>query len=151
MRRLTIILIILSLTATAQVKPIAIKSGLLLFSGCMDATAEVLRINYNQFNNVFTNANPNFWNPEISYVNKWENGDSKQGEKFTFSSTALVWTTDGYHLTRMLRNCTMIAAVTINIGDFKKPCKQYLIEAVIYYLSYTTGFNLTYNLIYKMP
>ena len=44
----------------------------------------------------------------------------------------------------------MIAAVTIDIGN-KKPFKQYLIEAIIYYFSYTAGFNFTYNVIFKMP
>lgn len=127
-----------------------IKSGLMFISGCFDANAEVLRINYNQFDAVFTGANQQFCNPNESWVNKWKNGDYKQGEKFLFSSTALVWTTDGYHLMRTLRNCTMIAAVTINLTG-KKPFKQYLIEALIYYVSYTAGFNFTYNLIYKMP
>ena len=154
MKKLFNILILLSLCLTLQAqiefKPIALKSGLMFVSGCFDANAEVLRINYNQFDAVFTNANQQFWNPDISYQNKWKNGDYKQGEKFLFSSTALVWTTDGYHLMRTLRNCTMVAALTINIGD-KKPFKQYLIEALIYYVSYTAGFNFTYNLIYKMP
>jgi hypothetical protein len=42
--------------------------------------------------------NPLFWNPNISWKNKWKNGDHKQGEKFKFSSTALVLTTDAWHL-----------------------------------------------------
>ena len=154
MKKLFNILILISLCLTLQAqiefKPIALKSGLMFVSGCFDANAEVLRINYNQFDNVFTGANPAFWNPDESWVNKWKNGNPDEGEKFLFSSTALVWTTDGYHLMRTLRNCTMIAALTINIGD-KKPLKQYLIEALIYYVSYTAGFNFTYNVIYKMP
>ncbi len=153
---LTLILLTCTLQAQAQVltkediKPLFVKSGLLCLSGAFDATAEVCRINYSYFDQVFPGADPQFWNPSESAGNKWKNGDSKQGEKFLFSSTALVWTTDGYHLTRMMRNCTMVAALTINIGD-KKPFKQYLIEALIYYMSYTAGFNITYNLIFKMP
>ncbi|MBK9357710.1 MAG: hypothetical protein IPN08_10040 [Bacteroidales bacterium] len=141
----------ITLTVSGQTwKPIAIKSGLLFTSGCFDATAEVCRINYTYFDNVFPGANDKFWDAKQSAGNKWKNGDYKQGEKFLFSSTALVWTTDGYHLMRTIRNCTMIAAVTIDIGN-KKPFKQYLIEAIIYYFSYTAGFNFTYNVIFKMP
>ena len=158
MNKLGNILILILLTCTLQaqvltkadIKPLIVKSGLMCLSGSFDATAEVLKINYSYFDKVFPGANPEFWNPKESAGNKWKNGDRKQGERFLFSSTALVWTTDGYHLTRMLRNCTMVAALTINIGD-KKPLKQYLIEAVIYYFAYTAGFNLAYNLIYKMP
>ena len=114
-----LILIFLSCTLQAQVltKQMFVKSGLLCLSGSFDATAEVLHINYTYFDKVFPGADPKFWNPHESAGNKWKNGDYKQGEKFLFSSTVLVWTTDGYHLTRMLRNCTMIAGLTINIGD----------------------------------
>ena len=156
MKALITILLLLSLNVTGQIipkeaiKPITFKSGLLFASGCFDATAEVCRINYTYFNAVFTNSNPKFWDAKKSAGNKWKNGDREQGEKFLFSSTALVFTTDGYHLMRMMRNCTMIAAVTIDIGN-KKPFKQYLIEAIIYYFSYTAGFNFTYNVIFKMP
>lgn len=150
-RLIAIALILLTNTLTGQTwKPIAIKSGLLFTSGCFDATAEVCRINYTYFAAVFPNSNQQFWDAKKSAGNKWKNGDSQHGERFFLSSTALVWTTDGYHLTRMLRNCTMVAGLTINIGD-KKPFTQYLLEAVIYYFAYTAGFNLTYNLLFKMP
>lgn len=143
--------ILLTTTLIGQTwKPIAIKSGLLFTSGCFDATAEVCRINYSYFDKVFTGANQQFWDAKQSAGNKWKDGNSKNGEKFFLSSTALAWTTDGYHLMRTMRNCTMIAAVTIDIGS-KKPFKQYLIEAIIYYFSYTAGFNFTYNLVFKMP
>ena len=152
----TLILILITCTLQAQIltkediKPLIVKSGLLCLSGSFDATAEVVRINYSYFDKVFPGADPQFWDAKKSAKNKWKNGDSQQGERFFLSSTALVWTTDGYHLMRMMRNCTMVAGLTINIGD-KKPFKQYLIEAVIYYFAYTAGFNLTYNLIFKMP
>ena len=152
----TLILILITCTLQAQIltkediKPLIVKSGLLCLSGSFDATAEVVRINYSYFDKVFPGADPQFWDAKQSAGNKWKNGDSQQGERFFLSSTALVWTTDGYHLMRMMRNCTMVAGLTINIGD-KKPFKQYLIEAVIYYFAYTAGFNLTYNLIFKMP
>lgn len=155
----SIILIIASLTVQAQfiipkedLKPVLIRSGILMLSGGFDATAEVLRINYDQFAKVHPNANQNFWNPNESWRNKWKNGDPNQGEKYFFASTALVWTTDAYHLARTGRNITAMSAIIIPIGKrHKKPFKQYAAEFVIYYVSYTAGFNLVYNGIYKMP
>ena len=155
MKKLAIILILFSSTAAAQiitkemVKPLAIRSGLLMFSGFCDGTSEVLKIKYDSFDRVFPNANEQFWNYNISWTNKYKNG-APPTAKFPFSKNALVWTTDGYHLTRAIRNCTMIAAITIPISGHKhKKWYMYATEAGIYYLSYTTGFNLAYDVIFK--
>lgn len=156
MRTLTAILLLFASTVSGQIIPkedikhIMIKSGLLFVSGSFDATAEVLRIDYSRFEARFPEANQQFWNPNKSWTNKWKNGDPAQGEAFFLSSTALVWTTDAYHLMRTGRNMTMIAAVVIPIGK-RKNWKQYAIEVAIYYTSYTAGFNLIYNGLYKMP
>jgi len=152
----SLILILISLTSQSQVitkdmiKPIAFRSGLMIVSGFSDGTAEVLRINYSRFEARFPNANGQYWNPNESYKNKWKNGDINQGEKFFLSSTALVWTTDGYHMARMVRNCTMVAAVTIPIGKHKpRKWYSYVAESAIYYVSYTAGFNLAYDVVFK--
>ena len=152
---LTALLIALTLTTTAQIipkqdiKPVLLRSGLLMLSGSCDATAEVLRIDYSKFRAVHPRANEGWWNPNESWHNKWKNGDPEQGEAFLFSSTALVWTTDAYHFMRTGRNLTMISAIVIPIWS-KKPILQYVAEFVIYYISYTTGFNLMFNGVYKM-
>ena len=39
-----------------------------------------------------------FWIKELSYINKWKNGDKKQGEKFFGSSRWFVSLTDAWHL-----------------------------------------------------
>ena len=145
---LTILLLFTTLTVTSQWldRNSAIRCGLMFVSGMADGTAETLRVNYSDFNAVFPNANDRYWNHSVSWTNKWKNGDIKQGEKFPFSSTALVRTTDGYHQMRTIRNAAMIAAITIPIGR-KKNWKGYVAEAVTSYLSYTLGFTLTCDLI----
>ena len=147
---LTILLLFTTLTATSQWldRNTAIRCGLMFVSGMADGTAETLRTNYSDFNSVFPNANDRYWNPSVSWPNKWKNGDIRQGEKFLFSSTALVWTTDGYHQMRTIRNAAMITAITIPIGK-KKNWKGYVAEAGLSYLSYTLGFTLTWDLIFK--
>jgi len=154
MKKLFIILLLLPVLAVAQVfskqeiRAIGLRSGLLFTAGAFDGTAETLRYHYDEFQYVFPRANPQFWNPAISWPNKYKNGDYRQGEKFPLSSTALCWTTDGFHAMRTPRNLLMLTAIVIPL-DGKKSFKKYLIELGLYYLSYTGGFTLTYDVIYR--
>lgn len=133
----------------------------MVVSGFCDGTAETLRVHYDEFENVFPNANRKYWNPAESWENKWKmplrpsdnnwyylGYNPKYAEKFPYSSTALSFATDGYHMIRMVRNVTMITAIVIPIGS-KKNWKQYVVEAGCYYLAYTSGFNLAFDVIYK--
>lgn len=62
---------------------------------------------------IFRKWNQRFWNPVVSWHNKWKNnGTSKDGEKFPGSSTFLVWTTDAWHLSKML----YLSCIFISIG-----------------------------------
>lgn len=45
--------------------------------------------------------NPLFWNPQLSWENKYELGSSYKVEKFKFSTTLLVFLTDAWHLAQM--------------------------------------------------
>jgi len=75
--------------------------GLSLTSGVLDATAEVMMYNYDLFDGVFDIKNHTYWNPRLSYAQKWKNGDYRQGEAFLFSSTALSFLVEGRKLVRM--------------------------------------------------
>ena len=52
-----------------------------------------------------------FWDPEISWKNKYKNGDPKQGAKFPFSITLLVGLTDAWHFFKLLRNLFIFIGV----------------------------------------
>ncbi len=133
----------------AHLRKLIYSSGLLFMSGFCDATSEVLKIKYGSFERVFPKANDQFWDYNISWTNKYHNGTPPDA-RFMGSKTALVWTTDGYHLMRMIRNCTMIVAVTIPLkAGFHRSWKSYLKDGVIYYLSYTAGFNLAYDVVFE--
>jgi hypothetical protein len=154
MKQLLTILLLFTLTAHSQVirrdmvKPIVFRSTLMVMSGFCDGTSEVLKIKYDRFDRVW-HCNDQFWDYNISWHNKYKNGIAPD-PAFLFSKNALVWTTDGYHLMRMMRNCTMIASVTIPIGKHKpRKWYSYVAESAIYYVAYTTGFNLAYDVVYK--
>jgi hypothetical protein len=119
-----------------------------MLSGACDGLAETLKWHYSQFNARFANANPAFWNPAISWTNKYKNGDYLQGEKFWQSSRAFVFTTDGYHLSRMFRNVFIISAIAFEFNNYG-PLWIYIIIISSTYLTYTIGFSITYEIIFK--
>lgn len=121
-------------------------AGLLFASGMFDGLAEACKYKTSGVLEVLP-FDRQFIDPAVSWRNKWRNGDPSQGERFPLSSTALVGVTDMYHLSRTIRNVTMIAGVTIHIGEPKR-WYYYILDSVIYYISYTLGFTLSYDVIF---
>lgn len=134
-------------TTKKQESNLYITSSLLLVSGMADGLAEACKFHPKGVTEVF--GNPQFWDNSLSWRNKYRNGDPSQGAKFPLSTTALAWTTDGYHLSRMIRNTTMIIGLTITLNEPLRKWYYYIIEGVVYYIIYTTGFNLSYDIIFK--
>lgn len=64
-------------------------------------------MNMNEFqSSIFSDAtkyNPLYWNPSVSWQNKWKDPtDESKGPKFFLSTTALVFLTDAWHLFKFL-------------------------------------------------
>ena len=79
--------------------------GLICFTlmGISEAVMDTLQFHF--FKSKFSNFKKQlFWDPTISWKNKYKNGDPKQGPKFSFSTTLLVGLTDGWHFFKLLRN-----------------------------------------------
>ena len=97
-------------------------------SGASWGLHEATAYHWSAFQKRFPKANPNYWNPDISWKNKWKNGDVEQGEAFMGSSTVFVSFTDAKHmLASVHRLSTFGAGLTITIGE-KKPLKHYLAD-----------------------
>jgi hypothetical protein len=131
-----------------QISNLLIILLLCMLSGAFDGLAETLKWHYSQFNERFANANPAFWNPAISWTNKYKNGDYHQGEKFWQSSRAFVFTTDGYHLSRMFRNVFIISAIAFHISQPILFWQSSILFASAYF-TYTIGFSVVYDLLFK--
>lgn len=80
----------------------------ILLAGASEAVMDKLQFHFNK--SVFSNLKHRFWNPKESSRNKWKNGDKSKGERFLFSSTLLVFTTDAWHLFKWLRNNFLFAS-----------------------------------------
>lgn len=121
--------------------------GSLYLSGVFDGLGEILSAKYDHFQQVFPNADPTFWDRNRSWQRKWKNGDPSQGEAFPLSSTALVFLTDGYHLSRYARNRFMFIAIGFNWERPKKKWWYHIIDSLVYSAAYSLGFHTSYSLI----
>lgn len=118
-------------------------------AGMCEGGAETLKFHYYKVKNKYPNLNETYWNPEVSWTNKYKNGDVKQGPRFFGSTTFLVWTTDGYHMLRTSRNIFFITTLTLNKNKDKKKWYDYLIKIGTHTLAYQAGFHTTYTLMFK--
>lgn len=142
MKKITLIILLIPVFLQAQIyskkdiQELVIPASCLFVAGGFDGGAEYLKFHYTQ--------NSTYWNPSISWRNKWKNGDPQQGERFFMSSTAFVGLTDGYHMLRTARNGFMVIGITIRLGE-KRKWYKYAIDSAILYTSYNLGFNLLYE------
>ena len=124
-------------------------------SGMLDGTIESINYHYmNGFQPVFPHANPQFWNPSVSWVDKYKNNNPNMGPKYFGSTTFLSFTTDAYHLLRTGRNITDAFTLAFYVDrqclHYKQTSfKQVLIDALILAAIRDIGFNTTYSLIFR--
>lgn len=93
--------------------------------------------------------NSQYWNPLLSWKNKWHDGDPKNGEAFCQSSRLFVFLTDGWHMMKFIRNIFIFAAVLV-VATCELTIVQALIGVVLCRLMYGVGFAVTYNWIHKL-
>lgn len=142
--------------AQKKFKDYLLTGSAMLVSGMIDGTKESISFHYQGFKRFFPKANDKFWDPSISWRNKYKNNDPAQGQKFYGSTNMLVFTTDAYHALRttqraidglvlvsyMNKNCTGRQSFR---KRFKSMAKDFLILTAIR----CVGFNLTYNLAFN--
>jgi hypothetical protein len=93
---------------------------------------------------------PQFWNPALSWSNKYKDHTPANGEAFLGSSTFLVFTTDGWHLAKFIMLKFFVLAVLAfgfggrlyfsEVSDWVKM----IIGFVVFTLCYQAGFTLSY-------
>lgn len=158
-----IIVIILAILAERSLAQSAWKKYLVagssvLVSGMIDGTVESINYHYETgFKPRFKNANDQFWNPALSWRNKYKNADPSQGEKFKGSTTALVFTTDAYHMLRTGKRAIDASTLVYFVNkDCSIRAKKVRRKALIKdFLILTTircvGFHITYSYLFKQP
>jgi len=78
--------------------------GLVCFilAGISEGVMDTLQFHYHR--SIFIKFNRYFWNPQVSWKNKYKNNDPLQGPKFPLSTTLFVGLTDAWHLFKLVRN-----------------------------------------------
>lgn len=124
-----------------------LRYGTYFTAGMAEGYSDVLNFHYYKFQKLHPNANANYWNPSISWVNKYDNVQERT-ENFPLSTTALVWLTDGWHLSKFVKNCGIFGGLCIPLQRGKK-WWWYIKEGAICYGINRIGFNLIYNGVYR--
>jgi hypothetical protein len=121
----------------------------------LNATYEILFVAFKQ--SIFYKRNPSFWDPQKSWVFKWcyplQPSEKKwyyfgvyprYKERFPYSSTILVWTTDAWHLFKALMlGCIMVAIV--NYSVIIHP----FIDFILLYSTFTFAFEMFFSYILR--
>ena len=147
-----------SVSAQKKFRDYLILGSSSLVSGMLDGTIESISYHYdNGFKNRFHKVNDQFWNPAISWTNKYKNHDPCQGAKFMGSTDIFVCTTDAYHMLRTAKrtidgftiayyvNKTCSEKTVPKGKKWKGVVKDFLIISAIR----CVGFSLTYSLAFK--
>jgi hypothetical protein len=153
--KMVIALMLFGLTAQAQVNPGKsvkwhmdknkyITGSLVFLAGASKGFNETLLFHWKAFRHTFPKANPAWFNPNVSWTNKYKNGNPDAGAKFPLSTSVLVALTDQYHLDNFINKAAWTSAVVIKIGEGKKSLKQYLFDILYYSICHQAGFALTY-------
>jgi hypothetical protein len=81
---------------------------LIVLSGASEGIMDVLDHAFHR--SIFKKLNPQWWNPEVSWENKWK-GKNLTKERFLGSATIFVFVTDAWHLFKALRSTLLWATV----------------------------------------
>lgn len=115
--------------------------SLIFISALSKAIMDVIQFKY--YESVFRNFNSYFWNPKLSWANKYKNLDPKQGPKFFLSTTVLVWTTDAWHLFQMIfLNFLVVGHILITLSTNSWWVLWINLIAII-------GFRVTFEIFYS--
>jgi len=118
--------------------------SLVTVAGACKGFNETLVFHFKGFHRAFTCANAQWFEPRLSWKNKYRHRDPQQGPKFPLSTTVFAFTTDQYHLNNFIGRSAMLTALVIKIGEGKKPFRYYLFDLLYYTACYQIGFSATY-------
>lgn len=122
--------------------------GILLvaFAGFFKAVMDKLQFHWDRsiFKYDRLRYNPLFWNPAISWENKYEPGTNYKVERFKFSTTLLVFLTDAWHLAQMSMTLLLFVGISM-IGYMSDSFLELVICVSIARILYGVTFELSFK------
>jgi hypothetical protein len=162
---LLVLIFLLPVPASAQRKwkEYLLTGSSMFVSGMLDGTIESISYHYdNGFKVHFSEINNQFWDPSLSWANKYKDGNSTLGAKFPGSTTVFVCTTDGYHMLRAMKRTVdgltlayyinNTCKVTNTCPEFKagkKKWKNVVTDFLVLTAIRSIGFTLTYSVLFN--
>lgn len=119
---------------------------MIFISGFSEGIMDLLQFHF--YSSKFKKYNNDFWNPLISWKNKWKDGNPLNGPKFTGSSSFFVFLTDGWHLFKMIRNILIFIGL-LGLGFVIHNFYYLIFFFILSRLIYGAGFWMSYNYIFK--
>ena len=112
-----------------------------------EAVMDTLQFHY--ISSIFKNFENNiFWDPEVSWRNKYKDGDPKKGPKFLFSDTLFVGITDAWHLFKLFRNLFIFLGVFFLLLQFTTFWISVIVTIALR-LFFGFGFTVFYEMLKK--
>ena len=115
---------------------------LTIFSGLSEAVMDTLQFHF--YKSPFVKYNPQFWNPQLSWINKYKKGDPSLGPKFPGSTTIFVALTDGWHSFKLLRNLFLFVGLCL----VAIPCLN-INYVIIYFITARILYGISFQLLFK--
>tara|TARA_X000001382_G_scaffold25412_3_gene15998 strand:+ start:7470 stop:7844 length:375 start_codon:yes stop_codon:yes gene_type:complete len=122
---------------------IAISLLFTLIAGAANGIMDLINFHWHRAPE-FMQKNYQFWNPEISWKNKWNTETGK--EKFLGSSTIFAFLTDGWHLMKTIMLICLIGTPSLLIlfNDHLNFIDSLLVFLVLRF-TFGLGFYITYG------
>ena len=121
--------------------------------GIAEGAKDILSFRYSK--SIFSNYNKNFWDPQASWINKYKKNKLNSSpnpwyyfglykprykEKFPYSTTFLVFLTDGWHLCKGFSLLFLFLSLVLY-----SPLLSIWGDIWIYFIVYSMSFNLFEN------
>jgi len=118
---------------------------LVLMAATCNAVMDVLQFRYSRSLFARECFSQSFWNPDLSWRNKWKNGNHEEGERFLGSSTVFVLFTDAWHLFQFLMFSCFELIIVLLYHAWKKP-KLYV--SALQFMGLKILFGFTFELFF---
>ena len=126
---------------------IIISSILIFLAAMSEAIMDNLQFHY--YKSIFSNRkSQQFWNPLISWSNKYKNGDKNLGEKFIGSTTVFVGLTDAWHLFKLINHTCLFIGLSLlafQLNSFNQLVIVICIARILYGFIFTIFFDTILN------
>lgn len=119
-----------------------------LLSGVADGLNQVVRHDYAAFKRAFPGANDQWFDPSVSWMNKYKDRNPDNGPAYWLSTSLLVAPTDFDHTTQTIERFSYSLVIALHPYDRNKPFwVKYIVEPLTYYAIRQIAFSITYNAI----